>query len=287
VRKPGSNFLLVVTLVLAAAVVAFVIWRNDKSIKTERVGFQDANRPLLMPESGVPDPRFQFVSAWRRAQIPVAYRFDSPLGAESGAFTEQVMAFSGATVDAPQVLGDDLTGIGGGGVSLGDPVFSAADGLVLVAGAGPQELGNVILIGHVTCDGTPLQTLYAHLDRVEVAVGSLVARGLKIGSVGTAGGRYPPRLHFQIRRGTSLEIGGKTAEIAPDRLDPAAALARFRGADAADLAPSVLAVALAVDDEAWTALEIQNAELLSRLLGREDDSQRPETGAQPEPTADE
>jgi murein DD-endopeptidase MepM/ murein hydrolase activator NlpD len=57
--------------------------------------------------------------------------------------------------------------------------------------------GNLILIRHP--DG--YVTLYAHLNNIGVSYGDYVARGQRIGSVGSTGRSTGPHLHFEIQTG--------------------------------------------------------------------------------------
>jgi hypothetical protein len=78
VRKPSPNLMLLLTLIAAAVVVAVVVSRMGTAPQGKRIGFQDADTPLGLPEDGEIDHRFHFLSAWQTAQIPTAPRFDPP-----------------------------------------------------------------------------------------------------------------------------------------------------------------------------------------------------------------
>lgn len=86
-------------------------------------------------------------------------------------------------------------GIDIGGKS-GDPVFAAADGIVLETGTDSSR-GNFIVIGH----DDQLQTTYYHLKRIEAKQNDTVVRGEKIGLLGSTGRSTAPHLHFQIMQG--------------------------------------------------------------------------------------
>ena len=62
--------------------------------------------------------------------------------------------------------------------------------------------------------------MYAHLDRLDVAVGTLVHRGRRIGSVGSANGYYPAHLHFEVRHGDGADIGARCELLRGARVWP-------------------------------------------------------------------
>ncbi len=212
-----------------------------------------------MPESGEIDHRFQAVSAWTVARVPMALRWDLPMGSEHGALTYNAQKFwePNPKRGGPH-HGDDLNGIGGMNTDLGDPVYAAADGLVLYAGEPSPGWGNTVILAHRTETGGMLHTMYAHLDRMDVAVGALVARGARIGTNGTANNNYPAHLHLELRASDHIDIGGGYGENPLNRIDPVANILRLRGAATDNLSPSPLPQALQ-SAEAWTDLEIEGA----------------------------
>jgi murein DD-endopeptidase MepM/ murein hydrolase activator NlpD len=201
----------------------------------------DAATPLSMPPDGKIDPRFNFASAWETAQTPTAARFDPPLGTEHGGLVYNAQRFWEMNEKrGGHHTGDDLNGIGGMNTDLGDPVYSTADGLVLYVGEPSPGWGKTVVIGHRTLDGTVLHSMAAHLHRIDVKVGDLVARGEKIGAVGTADGQYPAHLHFEIRASDQVDIGAGYAGSPLGRLDPATTVSALRNAPDDDLSPSPL-----------------------------------------------
>lgn len=226
-------------------VVALVAWRLATPTRSGPPGLQAAAAPLRMPAHGEVDHRFDFPAAWLSAGIPHARRFDPPMGSERGGLVYNAQPFWEMNDKrGGHHTGDDLNGIGGMDSDLGDPVFATADGLVLYAGEPSPGWGNVVIIAHSAADGRPLQSMYAHLNRSDVTPGTLVARGGKLGTVGTANGFYPAHLHFEIRTSDSADIGAGYASNPLNRLDPMATVAALRNAPADDLAPSPLARAL-------------------------------------------
>ncbi len=84
----------------------------------------------------------------------------------------------------------------------GGPVLAADSGLVVVASwLDNSGYGIRVMIDH----GNGFVTLYGHLSRVRVAVGQTVNRGDVIGDMGSTGRSTGVHLHFEIRRGGSLE----------------------------------------------------------------------------------
>jgi murein DD-endopeptidase MepM/ murein hydrolase activator NlpD len=258
---------MLLTLAMAAGIVGMVLWRMGEKPPVERIGFQDAGAPLGMPAKGEPDHRFHFLSAWQTAEIPLATRFDPPMGSEHGGLVYNAQKFWEMNEKrGGHHTGDDLNGIGGMNSDLGDPVFSIAEGLVLYTGEPSPGWGKLVVIAHRKADGKTLHSMHAHLDRIDVARGSLVARGAKVGTVGTANGYYPAHLHFEIRASDGVDIGAGYAMYPLNRLDPMATVDALRNAEPDALTPSPLALALAAGDAPWTTLEIQGAEKFSELL---------------------
>ena len=269
-RKPSANLMILITLIAAAGMVAWVISRVDRGGEVVRIGFQDADAPLAMPENGGPDHRFHFLPAWQRAEIPRALRFDPPMGSEHGGLVYNAQKFWEMNEKrGGHHTGDDLNGIGGMNTDLGDPVYSVADGLVLYAGEPSPGWGKMLVIAHAAADGRMLHSMYAHLHRIDVAVGALVVRGARIGSVGTANGSYPAHLHFEVRASDGVDIGAGYVMVPLNRLDPAATLEELRNAEPDELSDSPLAIALAGNDASWTDLEIEGAEKFSSLPAAE------------------
>jgi len=84
----------------------------------------------------------------------------------------------------------------------GGLVLAADSGLVVVASwLDNSGYGIRVMIDH----GNGFVTLYGHLSRVRVAVGQTVNRGDVIGDMGSTGRSTGVHLHFEIRRGGSLE----------------------------------------------------------------------------------
>jgi len=259
-------------LLACAGLLGFALWRDrpPRALPIEALtSFQDADAPLLLPADGQPRHRLHRFAGWQLAEIPDAPRFDAPLGSEHGALTYNAQKFWEMNSQrGGHHAGDDLNGIGGMNTDLGDPVHATADGLVVFAGEPSPGWGKVVVVAHRDRGGRLLESMYAHLDRIDVAVGALVARGRRLGTVGTANGHYPAHLHFEMRHGDGVDVGGGYGMLPLNRLDPTATVAELAGAAADDLSPSPLAAALVPRDEPWTGLEIQGAEKLGEILGK-------------------
>lgn len=95
-------------------------------------------------------------------------------------------------------LGEDWNKNSGGNSDCGETVRAAADGRVAFSGDAGPGWGNVVIITHTLPDGTDVQTLYGHLEKLDRNEGA-VKTGDKIGSVGNADGTYLCHLHFELR----------------------------------------------------------------------------------------
>ncbi|MEO6031472.1 MAG: peptidoglycan DD-metalloendopeptidase family protein, partial [Burkholderiaceae bacterium] len=81
------------------------------------------------------------------------------------------------------------------GGKAGDPVYAAADGRVVYAGAGLRGYGNLVIIKH----NTTYLTAYAHNRALLVKDDQAVRRGQQIAEMGSTDSDHV-NLHFEIRR---------------------------------------------------------------------------------------
>lgn len=82
------------------------------------------------------------------------------------------------------------------GVSVGTPVYAAADGIVVTStGGGSDSYGYYIKIKHYN----GLYTLYAHGSSLVAKVGQEVKQGQLIMYSGNTGNSTGPHLHFEVR----------------------------------------------------------------------------------------
>ena len=91
---------------------------------------------------------------------------------------------------------------------VGTPVSAAARGRVVLA----RELyfsGNLVVLDH----GGGVYTLYAHLSRMDVSEGTIVAAGEIIGQVGATGRVTGPHLHWGARIGEARVDPGRLLEL--------------------------------------------------------------------------
>src|ERR687888_473798 len=86
--------------------------------------------------------------------------------------------------------------------SQGTPVQAAGSGRVVFAGLAAGGWGKLVVVLH--SDG--VRTLYAHLSKIDVRLGALVAVGTRLGLVGSSGDATGPHLHFEVRlRGAAVD----------------------------------------------------------------------------------
>jgi murein DD-endopeptidase MepM/ murein hydrolase activator NlpD len=85
--------------------------------------------------------------------------------------------------------------------SLGTPIIAAASGKVIIAKQGGWNggYGNYVVISHAN----GMQTLYAHMNSVNVSVGQTVNQGSTLGTMGTTGQSSGVHLHFEVRGGAN------------------------------------------------------------------------------------
>lgn len=95
-------------------------------------------------------------------------------------------------------LGEDWNKNSGGNTDCGEPVYSAANGVVTFAEDAGTGWGNVVIIEHTLKNGEKVQTLYGHLQEILKKSGEVKKRE-QIGKVGNANGKYFCHLHFELR----------------------------------------------------------------------------------------
>jgi murein DD-endopeptidase MepM/ murein hydrolase activator NlpD len=155
--------------------------------------------------------------------LPIRAPVSSPFGYRADPFSGAPRFHAG--VDIAAAYGREVPSAGPGRV-----VFSGSQG----------GYGNTVVVEHAN----GIRTRYAHLSSIQVEVGTPVDAGTIVGRVGSSGRSTGPHLHFEV-----LQDG--------QPVNPAVAATRFAGllkihgvvADLPSSQPSVLGVAVGVDDE--------------------------------------
>jgi hypothetical protein len=231
VAIPATIFAVLLVIVVAIAL-------NKVPVEEKWVILKDygAWRPYRNADglAVAPDSRFCFVRPIDAARSPQATRFDSPIGSEHGALTYNAQPFMAFNRKFGSYhLADDLNGIGGGDTDLGDRVYAVAAGRVVFAAHASDDWGKMVIIEHALGSGKGrrlMQTVYAHLEAIETAVGMLVKRGESVGTIGGAEGRYPAHLHFEMRDADVADPGMGYASGKLNRRNPEKVIIEMRGA---------------------------------------------------------
>ena len=168
------------------------------------------------------DAAFVFMRPHEQARLPRVDYADPAMGTENGDFVYNAQPFLSS-----QHLGDDLNGIGGWNSDLGDPVYAVANGRVTYRGTPSAPWGKMVILSHMV-DGQVYQSVYAHLQSIEVQSGQSVHRGQKIATVGGAEGRYLAHLHLEIRQSEVIDPSFGYAESSLGRLSPLTWIKRKR-----------------------------------------------------------
>ena len=79
-------------------------------------------------------------------------------------------------------------------LDIGDEIIAPAIGKVIFAGK-QGGYGEVVKIEHAY----GFQTVYAHLNKIDVKVGEIVGKGKKIAEGGNTGVSTGPHLHYEVR----------------------------------------------------------------------------------------
>ncbi|MFK8006956.1 MAG: M23 family metallopeptidase [Saprospiraceae bacterium] len=135
----------------------------------------------------------------------VSQKFDFPVGKPDGHNYYKAREFGQS-----KHLGEDWNGKGGGNTDLGDPVYSISNGYVSFAENVCCGWGNIVRIVHKFPnhpDFPYVESFYAHLDEIHVKEGAFIQRGQKLGTIGTADGKYSAHLHLEVRNFVDMGVG--------------------------------------------------------------------------------
>lgn len=195
------------TLTLGAAVVMIfsVILSGIRETDLSLMVANPELKPAFLVNGNIPpfDPAFFRIRPVDMAQIPLAARFDQPLGSEHGALTYEAQPFERMNREQGGIhLGSDLNGIGG---NDSDSVRAIADGRVIFTGDAGISWGKMIILAHVMPHtGEITQSVYGHLLKSDVTAGMSVHRGDRIASLGKSDGEHKAHLHFEVRTSASI-----------------------------------------------------------------------------------
>jgi surface-anchored protein len=159
---------------------------------------QYETRRLTVDESFVNPPDSTAERIAREAKV-LADTFARTTGERiwSGPFTVPVEGRATSSFGRLTVLNGQPRGRHQGAdfrAAVGTPIRAPNAGIVVVA-EDYYFSGNTVILDH----GGGLYSLFAHLSRIEVAVGSRVARGDLIGDAGATGRVTGPHLHWAVR----------------------------------------------------------------------------------------
>lgn len=198
--------------------------RDTRSINTQpqisaenKLEIEDSS-PQIVPTASdsplqftFPTPPADAVNAWRPPLLPAPWAmtpydhfyFSRPIGVDEVNWASADYRYGDFFPDSEIVhTGIDV------GANRGTPVIAAADGQVVWAGEGLFKGGSIegdpyglaVAIRHtISYKGQEVYTIYAHMDRIDVAVGQRVETGQQLGIVGTTGKTTGPHLHFEVR----------------------------------------------------------------------------------------
>ena len=93
------------------------------------------------------------------------------------------------------------------GGNTGDPVYAAADGIVIYSTFNTGGYGNMVMIDHgLNEEGVKIVTLYAHGNKLLKNVGDTVKQGDVVMEMGSTGNSTGPHVHFEVREnGTHVD----------------------------------------------------------------------------------
>lgn len=93
------------------------------------------------------------------------------------------------------------------GGSMDDPVYAAAEGVIIYSQMNDGGYGNMIMIDHgINSEGVKIVTIYGHGSQLLKNVGDTVNMGDVIMLMGSTGNSTGPHVHFEVREnGTAVD----------------------------------------------------------------------------------
>ncbi len=182
-------------------VAASTTYTADVALAKCEHALADSNYHQLFPTI----PEHQYDSIFKANLDYLAFGFDFPVGKPDG-----VGYYLSQQFGQNNHLGEDWNGKNGGNTDLGDPVFGVAHGLVIFAQHVCCGWGNTVRIVHFAATDQEhryVESVYAHLDQLNVQAGDLILRGQQIGTIGTADGKYTAHLHLELRNFVGMSLG--------------------------------------------------------------------------------
>jgi murein DD-endopeptidase MepM/ murein hydrolase activator NlpD len=149
---------------------------------------------------------------WTQSFVPPSHEVQtSPYGVRR--------TFNGATKS--RHLGLDFDG------KVGQPIWAANDGVVVLAAKDFFYVGNAVFIDH----GDKLYTIYFHMTELKVNTGDHVQRGQVIGTVGNTGRVTGPHVHMGVKLAGTYVNPADLLGFMPDGAEAAVADAPADPAD--------------------------------------------------------
>jgi murein DD-endopeptidase MepM/ murein hydrolase activator NlpD len=171
---------------IAVAVAPFVF----------RMYYATASEPALAPPAVMAQPaELPPAPPVRRASRPTRARYAPPAAVSTKGFAWPVIGSHAVT--SPFGPRDDGFHHGADiACGVGQSIYAMRSGVVRYA-AEARAYGLVVLLDH----GSGYQTVYAHLDRLDVTVGQRVGSRQQLGTCGETGNATGPHLHLEMRVG--------------------------------------------------------------------------------------
>lgn len=86
------------------------------------------------------------------------------------------------------------------GGKMSDPIYAAADGIIIYSNFNNGGYGNMVMIDHgYDSNGNHIVTLYGHGSKLLKNVGDAVKKGDIVMEVGSTGNSTGPHVHFEVR----------------------------------------------------------------------------------------
>lgn len=189
-------------LIKAEAEKQTVIYTNTKTIlENEKASLNDSEQALLSEIDSYKKQQEEInnLIQYQIRSSTYELQYSGGIMAWPTLSSSYITSPFGTRIHPIQGIIKNHAGIDIGG-KMSDPIYAAADGVIIYSNFNNGGYGNMVMIDHgYDSSGNHIVTLYGHGSKLLKNVGDVVKKGDTIMEVGSTGNSTGPHVHFEVR----------------------------------------------------------------------------------------